>query len=206
MITVSEILSLIPNGKPNGDKMKVYIKNMVSANCKRIVAAEAKKLGWESLCTNLGEVEITQDLSPEQLNQMDNKLKKYGLIILTDKRSILIERIKNIIIEQIHFTENQIKVNLSTYLSEKLDYDYTYLANLFSVNQHITIEHFYLSHKIERAKELIIYGELNITEIADKLHYSSVAHFSHQFKKMTGLTPSHYKHIKIKKRKTLDKV
>ncbi|MDP2723280.1 MAG: AraC family transcriptional regulator [Bacteroidales bacterium] len=183
--------------------MKIFIKNMVSANCKIIVKSEVEKLGWHSLHINLGEIEITENLSPEEQNQLNNNLKKSGLEILTDKQSILIERIKTIIIERVHFSEDQIKVNFSTYLSEKLDYDYTYLANLFSEIQNINIEQFYLSHKIERAKELIIYDELNITEIADKLHYSSVGHFSNQFKKMTGLTPTHYKHLKFKKRKPL---
>jgi AraC-like DNA-binding protein len=179
---------------------------MVSANCKAIVKSEVEKLGWHTICINLGEVEISENLTPKEQNRLNINLKKSGLEILTDKQSILIEKIKTIIIEQVHFCEDQIKVNLSTYLSEKLDYDYTYLANLFSGQQNNTIEHFYLNHKIERAKELMIYDELNITEIADKLHYSSVGHLSYQFKKMTGVTPSHYKHLKIKKRKPLDKL
>ncbi|MHB9143175.1 MAG: helix-turn-helix domain-containing protein, partial [Paludibacter sp.] len=109
-------------------------------------------------------------------------------------------------IELVHYSEKQLKINFSDYLSQKLDYDYTYLANLFSEHQGITIEHFFLSHKIERVKELLIYDELNITEIADRMHYSSVGHLSNQFKKMTGLTPSHYKQLKVKKRKPLEKV
>jgi len=125
---------------------------------------------------------------------------------MDDKKSVLVEKIKNAIIELVHYTEDQIKVNLSDYLSEKLDYNYTYLTNLFSEVKGITIERFYLTHKIERAKELIVYDELNLSEIANKLHYSSVAHLSNQFKKITGLTPSHFKKLKYKRRNTLENV
>lgn len=126
--------------------------------------------------------------------------------MLDNKKSVIVEKVKNSIIELVHYTEEQLKVNLSDYLESKLDYDYTYLANLFSEEKGITIKKFYLSHKIERVKELIIYDELNISEIAWKMHYSSVAHLSNQFKKHTGLTPSQFKMLKINPRKTLEDV
>ena len=122
---------------------------------------------------------------------------------MDDKSTILVEKIKTIIIELVHYTEDQIKINLSDYLSEKLHHNYTYLSNLFSEVKGTTIEQYFLSHKIERVKELLVYDELNLTEIAYKMHYSSVAHLSNQFKKMTGLTPSHFKSLKNKKRSTL---
>jgi len=120
---------------------------------------------------------------------------------LEEKKGILIERIKNIIIDLVHYSERQPGTNLSDYLGEKLNYNYTYLANLFSEHQGITIERFYLSHKIERVKELLVYDEMSLTEIADKLHYSSIAHLSNQFKKMTGLTPSNYKRLRLRTHK-----
>lgn len=169
-----------------------------------IVKSELKKLGLHFILVELGEVEIMENISEEQFDLLNVGLKKTGLSLLDDKRSILIEKIKNNIVEFVHYTDEKLKINFSDYLSEKLHYDYTYLANLFSDNQGITIEHFILTHKIERVKELLIYDELNITEIADILHYSSVAHLSNQFKKMTGLTPSNYKHLRLKKRKPLE--
>lgn len=184
--------------------MKLFLKNMVSNRCKMSLKSELEKLGLVYTALELGQVEILGNLTDKQRNLLDTNLKKSGLALIDDHKSILVERIKNIIIELIHYSDNQLKVNLSEYLSEKLKYDYTYLANLFSENQGITIERFMLTHKIEHVKELLIYDELNITEIADRMHYSSVAHLSNQFKKFTGLTPSHYKHLKVKVRKTLD--
>jgi AraC-like DNA-binding protein len=137
-----------------------------------------------------------EDLSAEQLDNLNTSLKKIGLELLDDKKNIMVEKIKTIIIELVHNNEDQIKTNLSDYLFEKLNHNYAYLSNLFSEIKGTSIENFYLSYKIERAKELLIYDELNLTEIAYKLHYSSVAHLSTQFKKMTGLTPSHYKMLK----------
>ena len=186
--------------------MDLHIKNMVSNRCKMIVKSELEKLGLQFKTINLGEVEITDDLSEENKNLLNINLKKSGLSLIEDKKGILVEKIKNSIIELVHYSENQLSINFSDYLSQKLNYDYTYLANLFSEHQNITIEHYFLSHKIEQVKELLIYDELNITEIADRMHYSSVAHLSNQFKKMTGLTPSAYKHLKVKKRKPLEKV
>ena len=131
---------------------------------------------------------------------------KSGLELMDDKRAILIEKIQNTIIEMVHYTDELPKTNFSDYLSEKLNHDYTYLANLFSETRGVTIEHFIILHKIERVKELIIYDELNLSEIAWKLHYSGVAHLSHQFKKVTGLSPSFFKSLKNKKRGTLENV
>ncbi len=129
---------------------------------------------------------------------------KWGLELMDDKKSMLIEKIKNVIIESIHYSDEQLQINFSNYLSEKLNYDYTYLANLFSEVEGTTIEHFIIGHKIERVKELIVYDELSLTEIAWKLHYSSIAHLSNQFKKITGLTPSYFKQLRQKRRTSLD--
>jgi len=164
------------------------------------VAEELKKLGLHFIVVELGEVDIMEDISTETREALKAGLQKAGLELMDNKRAVLIEKIKNVIIEMVHHTEEMIKVNFSDFLSEKLDHDYTYLANLFSEVQGTTIEQFIISHKVERIKELIIYGELNITEIAWKMNYSSVAHLSNQFKKVTGLSPSHIKQLKDKKR------
>jgi AraC-like DNA-binding protein len=137
-----------------------------------------------------------EDLSPEQLDRLNIALNKTGLELMDDKKSILVEKIKAVIIELVHYNEEQIKITLSDYLSEKLNYNYSHLANLFSEVKGITIEQFYLTHKIEKVKELLVYDEIGLTEIAFRLNYSSVAHLSNQFKKMTGLTPSHFKTLK----------
>jgi len=171
-----------------------------------VVKSELEKLGLHYIDVKIGEADIIENIEPGQLIQLDKALKKSGLLLMDTKKSILVEKIKNAIIELVHYTEEQIKVNLSDYLSEKLNYDYTYLANLFAEVKGITIEKFYLSHKIEKVKELIVYDELNLTEIAYKMHYSSVAHLSNQFKKITGLTPTHFKELKNKRRGTLEDV
>jgi YesN/AraC family two-component response regulator len=171
-----------------------------------VVKSELEKLGLHYVVVELGEAETTEDISPTQLEHLNLALKKSGLELMDDKKSILVEKIKTVIIELVHYTDDQIKINLSDYLSEKLNHNYTYLANLFSEVKGITIEKFYLTNKIEKAKELIVYDELNLTEIAEKLHYSSVAHLSNQFKKMTGLTPSHFKNLKLKRRSALGNV
>jgi AraC-like DNA-binding protein len=177
---------------------------MVSIRCKMVVKSELKKLGLHCKSVELGEAEIMEIISPEQQDQLSFALKKIGLELMYDKKNILVEKIKAVIIELIHYREEQIKVNLSDYLTEKLNHNYTYLANLFAEVKGITIEQFYLTHKIEKVKELLAYDELNLTEIAYKLNYSSVAHLSNQFKKMTGLTPSHFKNLKKKKRDSLE--
>ena len=186
--------------------MKLHIKNMVSDRCKMLVKAELKKLRLHYILVDLGEVELMETLTAEQLAQLNDELQKSGLSLINDHKSILIEQIKNTIIELVHYTDKQIKINFSDFLSQKLNYDYTYLANLFSENQGISIEHFLLTHRIEKVKELLVYDEMNITEIAYKLHFSSTAHLSNQFKKMTGLTPSSYKHLKLKRRTPLENV
>lgn len=186
--------------------LKIYIQNMVCIRCKMVVKSELAKLGLHYTSVELGEAEIQEKITPEQVELLSIGLKRTGLELMDDKRSILVEKIKTIIIELVHYSEDQIKINLSDYLSEKLNHNYTYLANLYSEVKGTTIEQFYLSHKIEKVKELLVYDELNLTEIADKLHYSSVAHLSNQFKKMTGLTPSHFKKLKHKRRKALGSV
>ncbi|MBN1822275.1 MAG: helix-turn-helix transcriptional regulator [Prolixibacteraceae bacterium] len=179
---------------------------MVCIRCQMVVKAELEKLGLPYVYVNIGEADIIGEVGREQMEQLKRGLKKAGLLLMDNKKSILVEKIKSAIIELVHYTEDQIKINLSDYLSEKLNYDYTYLANLFSEVKGITIEKFYLTHKIERVKELIVYDELNLSEIAYKMHYSSVAHLSNQFKKYTGLTPSHFKKLKNERRETLEDV
>jgi AraC-like DNA-binding protein len=171
-----------------------------------VVKSELEKLGLHYILVNLGEADIMEDITAGQLEILSRSLKKSGFELMDDKKSILVEKIKTTIIELVHNTDEQIRTNLSDYLSEKLNHDYTYLANLFSEVKGTTIENFYLSHKIEKVKELLVYDELNLTEIAYKMHYSSVAHLSNQFKKMTGLTPSHFKHLKNKRRSVLGNV
>jgi AraC-like DNA-binding protein len=186
--------------------MKLFIRNMVCIRCQMVVKAELEKLGVQYIDVKIGEANTIEDVSKEQLQKLDVELRKSGLELMDDKRSILVEKIKSAIIELVHYTDEQIKTNLSDYLSEKLNYDYTYLANLFSEVKGITVEKFYLTHKIEKVKELIVYDELNLSEIAYKMNYSSVAHLSNQFKKITGLTPSHFKMLKNKRRRTLEDV
>lgn len=179
---------------------------MVSNRCKMAVKEELKKLGLHFIVVELGEVEIMEKITEDQREKLKAGLSEWGLEMIDDRRSVLIERIKHVIIEMIHHSEEVIKINFSHYLSEKLKHDYTYLANLFSEVQGTTIEQYIIAHKIERIKELIIYGELNITEIAWKMNYSSVAHLSNQFKKVTGLTPSHFKQLKDKRRSPIEEV
>ena len=171
-----------------------------------LVKEELKKLGLHFVTVDLGEVDIMENITSQQREQFKMALLKSGLELMDDKRAMLIEKIKNVIIEMVHYTDELPKINFSDFLSEKLDYDYTYLANLFSETEGTTIEQFILLHKIERVKELIIYDELNLTEIAWKLHYSSVAALSNQFKKITGLTPTFFKSLKHKRRSTLENV
>lgn len=179
---------------------------MVSERCKMVVKEELKKLGLHFIIVEMGVIDIMEDITNGAREQIRTALHKSGLELMDDKKAVLIEKIKNVIIEMVHYTDELPKTNFSDYISEKLHYDYTYLANLFSEVQGITIEFFIISHKIERVKELIIYDELNLTEIAWKLHYSSVAHLSNQFKKITGLTPSHFKKLKNKRRIAIEDV
>jgi AraC-like DNA-binding protein len=179
---------------------------MVSNRCKMVVKEELKKLGLHFIFVDLGEVEIMEDLTAEEQEQLKLALLESGFELLNDKRAVLIERIKNTVIEMVHFSDGVIKTNFSDFLSKKLNYDYTYMANMFSEFQGTTIEQFIIHHKVERIKELIIYDELNITEIAWKMNYSSVAHLSNQFKKVTGLSPSHFKKLKKKKRSPIEEI
>ena len=178
---------------------------MVSNRCKMLVKDELKKLGLHFI-VDMGEADIMEDLSAGQLEQIRAALLESGLELMDDRKAVLIERIKTAIIELVHFTEEQPKINFSDFLSEKLHHDYTYMSNLFSEVQGTTIEQFMISHKIERVKELIIYNEVTLTEIAFIMHYSSVAHLSNQFKKVTGLTPSHFKQLKVKRRSPIEDV
>ncbi len=186
--------------------MKLYIKYMVSIRCKMVVKAELEKLGLHYLVVDFGEVEIADHISAEKRDQLKNSLLKSGLELMDDKKAILIEKIKSVIVEMVHYDDDKPRTNFSDFLTEKLSYDYTYLANLFSEVTGVTIEYFIIAHKIERVKELLIYDELNLTEISYKLNYSSVAHLSTQFKKVTGLTPSFYKQLKKKRRSAKDNV
>jgi AraC-like DNA-binding protein len=169
-----------------------------------MVEEELKKLGLPYMGIDLGVVEMSQDLSAQQHDQLKENLAKSGLELLDDKRSILIEKIKNVITEMVHYSDELPKVNYSEYISEKLGYDYTYLSNIFSEVKGITIQQFIIVNKIERVKELLLYDELNLTEISYKLHYSSVAHLSNQFKKVTGLSPTFYKQLKEKRTGNLE--
>jgi len=169
-----------------------------------MVKEELKKLGLHYVFVDLGMIEILEDITEEQREKLKKNLKKSGLELLDDKRQILIDKIKTVIIEMIHHSDEIPQVNYSDYISEKIGMDYTYLSNIFSEVKGITIQQFIISHKIEKAKELILYDELNLTEISQKLHYSSVAHLSNQFKKITGLTPSFFKQLKKKRMVNLE--
>jgi len=177
---------------------------MVSLRCKMMVVEELKKLDLHHVIIDLGVVEIIEHITIEKRDQLKKNLLKSGLVLLDDKRSIIIDSIKNIIIEMIHYSDELPKVNYSDFISEKLGYDYTYLANMFSEVKGITIQQFIILHKIERVKEYLIYDELTLTEISHKLYYSSVAHLSNQFKKITGLTPTYYKQLKNKRKQNLE--
>lgn len=177
---------------------------MVCIRCKMVVKDELTKLGLHYTSVELGEVEVMENISGDLHDQVKAALLKSGLELMDDKKSVLIGKIKNVIIELVHYSEEPLLIKFSEYLSQQLHHDYTYLANLFSEVQGITIEKFLISHKIERVKELLVYNELNLTEIAYRMHYSSVAHLSTQFKKVTGLTPSHFKQLKDKRRNMLE--
>lgn len=183
---------------------KLYIKYMVSLRCKMMVKEELKRLGLHYVIVDLGVVEILEDITEQQREQLKKNLLRSGLELLDDKKSILIEKIKNVITEMIHYSDELPKENYSEYISKKLEYDYTYLANTFSEVKGITIQQYIILHKIEKVKELLLYDELNLTEISYKMHYSSVAHLSNQFKKITGLSPSFYKQLKQKRKHNLE--
>jgi len=177
---------------------------MVSLRCKMVVEQELQKIGIHAVDINLGVVEIEDEISNEDREKLRVSLRISGLELMEDKKSILIEQIKGVIVEMIHYSEEAVTVNYSDHISEKLNYDYTYLSNIFSEVKGMTIQQFIIVNKIERVKELLLYDELNLTEISYKLNYSSVAHLSNQFKKVTGLSPSFYKQLKQKRDNNLE--
>jgi len=179
---------------------------MVSNRCKMAAKAALQELGLHFIVVDLGEVEIMEELSDDQMEQLKKSLLLSGLELMDDKKAVLIGKIKKLVIELVHHSGEMIRTNFSDFLSEQLNYNYTYLANMFSEVQGITIEQFMIAHKIERIKELIIYDELNITEIAWKMNYSSVAHLSNQFKKATGLSPSGFRKLKDKSRSAVEEI
>jgi len=186
--------------------MKIFIKNMVSKRCKMVVAAELEKLELRHNSVELGEIELIEELSDLKHNELRAALQKWDFELLGDRKAILVERVKNVIVEMIHYSNSLPHINYSAYISKKLTHDYTYLSNIFSEIENITIEHFIIAHKIEKVKELLMYNEHNISEIAAKLNYSSVAHLSNQFKKVTGITPSFFKAMENKNRIPLEDV
>lgn len=186
--------------------MKLFIKNMVCNRCIAVVSNEFEKLGHALSSITMGEVNSVAEFTKEELIHINISLQKHGFELIDDKKSTIIEKIKNVVIDQVHHSGERLKVNYSTLISEELGKDYSYLSNLFSEIEGITIEQFIILQKIEKVKELLVYDELNLSEIADEVGYSSVAHLSNQFKKVTGLTPSYFKKIKENKRLSLDRV
>lgn len=186
--------------------MKLYIKYMVSRRCIMIVKEILREMELHFIVVDLGQVETMEELNPDQIETLKNALFESGLELMDDKRSILIESIQNVIVDMIYNDVELSSMNYSDYISDKLNHNYTYLSNIFSEVKGTTIQQFIIMHKIEHIKELIIYGELNMTEISYKLNYSSVAHMSNQFKKITGLTPSHFKLLKIKRRTPIEDI
>jgi AraC-like DNA-binding protein len=184
--------------------MKLYIKYMVSLRCKMVVKEELEKLNLDYTIVDLGTVDVEEDLTALQRDQLKKGLARAGLELMDDKKAILIEKIKNVIIEMVHYTDQLPKVNYSEYISKKLKLDYTHLSKTFSEVKGVTIEQFIIAHKIERVKELLLYDELNLTQISYILNYSSVSHLSRQFKKVTGLTPRFFKQLKEKRRASLE--
>ena len=179
---------------------------MVSTRCKMVVKEVLKKMGLHFIIVDLGEIEIMETISVETRLELKKALLVSGLELMDDKKAVLIEKIKNVIIEMVHYTDELPKVNYSDYICEKLKHDYTYLSNIFSEVKGITIQQFIIIHKIERAKELLLYDEMNLTQISYILNYSSVGHLSNQFKKVTGLSPSHFKKLKDKRRSPIEDI
>ncbi|KNB63146.1 MULTISPECIES: helix-turn-helix domain-containing protein [Weeksellaceae] len=184
----------------------LFIKNMVCNRCILVVQNELDKLGIEATNIKLGEITLKKDLTTKEREELENVLDPLGFQVIDDKKSRMIEKIKNVIIDLVHHQDNDAKTNLSDVLSDALHHDYNYLSNLFSDIEGTTIEKYFIAQKVEKIKELLVYDELSLSEIADRMNYSSVAYLSNQFKKVTGLTPSHFKQIREDKRKPLDKV
>ena len=186
---------------------KLFIKNMVCDRCKQAVRTQISKSGVKVSDVDLGYAEIEQDeITPDVFNEISNNLKSIGFELIDDKKQKIVERIKNIIIDMVHYMDEPLSIKQSEYISSKLNYDYHYLSKLFSETENITIEQYIINQKIERIKELLTYGEMNINEIAFKLGYSSVQHLSQQFKKVTGVTPTGYKQQNVHSRKPLDRI
>ena len=186
--------------------MKLYIKNMVCDRCKMVVKNEIENLGYSLVKVELGEIELNQEITDIQKKDIKLNLEKFGFEVIDDKRSRIIELIKNKLIDLVQNKNADLDKNLSLFLSENLNQDYSKLSNLFSEIEGTTIEKYFIAQKIEKVKELLVYDELSLSEIAFRLNYSSVAYLSNQFKKVTGLTPSYFKQIRDDKRKPLDKV
>lgn len=185
---------------------KLYIKNMVCNRCKMVVNSELQKLGIYPLSVVLGEIELDRELSDVEKQKIEDRLTPLGFLLIDDKKSRLIEQIKTVIVELVHYNNIDLKINLSDFLKDKVYYDYNYISHLFSEIEGTTIEKYFIAQKIERVKELLAYDELSISQIAFQLNYSSVAHLSNQFKKVTGLNPTYFKNIKPYKRNSLDEV
>ena len=177
---------------------------MVCSRCKMVVKDELIKFGVHPTSVELGEVEIKEELNDKKKEALNTVLQSFGFDLIDDKKSKLIEKIKNTIVELVHYSDDQLSINFSEHISKKLHHDYNYMSNLFSEVEGITIEKYFISQKIEKVKELLKYDELSLSEIADRLGYSNVAYLSNQFKKQTGLTPTFYKSLKQNKRKNLD--
>jgi len=186
--------------------MKLYIKNMVCSRCKIMVKAELEKAGLQPLLVELGEVEVNKSPTNQELQQLNTSLKVLGFEMIDDKKIQTIEKIKNAIVTLVHHSDHDIKTNLSAFISSQIHQDYNYLSNLFSEVEGTTIEKYFIAHKIEKVKELLVYNELTLSEIADRLGYSSVAYLSNQFKKITGLTPSYFKSLRESKRKNIEEL
>lgn len=184
--------------------MKIFIQNMVSLRCKMMVKSELEKLGIDYKSVELGEVQLVEPLSESKRQILKTALHKSGLELMDDKKAMMIEKIINIIVEMVHYSDELPPVNFSIFLQEKMKLDYHKMAEIFSKTKGVTIEHFVILHKVERIKELITYDQLNLTEISYRMHYSSVAHLSRQFKQVTGLTPTFYKNLSRRERKNLE--
>ncbi len=186
--------------------MKLFIKNMVCNRCKMVVKSELEKFGLHPISVELGEVELAEELNEQKKTQLNERLLSFGFALMDDKKIRIIEKIKNLIVDLVQNKNSQLKTNLSDYLSKELHHDYTYITNLFSQVEGTTIEQYFIAQKIERVKELLVYDESSLSQIADDMGYSSVSHLSKQFKKVTGLTPSHFKQLRENKRKPLEEL
>ena len=186
--------------------MKLYIKNMVCSRCIMVVKNELAKFGLQPESVVLGEAVVAEELNPQQKNHLNQVLLSFGFVMIDDKKGRTIEKIKNAIVALVHYSEEQLKINFSKHISNELHQDYNYLSNLFSEVEGTTIEQYFISQKIEKVKELLVYDELSLSEIAVQMSYSSVSHLSRQFKKVTGFTPTYYKQLKERKRTPIEEL